>query len=82
MHYDHLIKNQIHIGSTIRLTEDVNRFKKGHIFKVFDCSYRGWDLIDSDGNEMVECLFIHDKLELFDIKKERREKLFYLKKND
>lgn len=59
---------QIKIGSRVRLLEDVKMFnsiyKKGHEFKVYSSSYRGWDLIDDDGNKIDECLFIHDKLEL------------------
>jgi hypothetical protein len=52
----------------VRLTEDVEMFKciytKGHEFTVYGSSFRGWDLIDDDGNKIDECLFIHDKLEL------------------
>ena len=59
---------QIKIGSRVRLLEDVEMFNctytKGHEFTVYDGSYRGWDLVDDDGNKMDECLFIHDKLEL------------------
>lgn len=61
-------KQQIKIGSRVRLLEDVEMFNctytKGHEFTVYGSSYRGWDLIDDDGNKMNECLFIHDKLEL------------------
>jgi len=61
-------KKQIKIGSRVRVTEDIEMFNctytKGHEFKVYGSSYRGWDLIDDDGNKMDECLFIHDKLEL------------------
>lgn len=60
--------NQIKIGSRVKLTEDVELFActytKGHEFTVCGSSYRGWDLVDDDGNKMGECLFIHDKLEL------------------
>ncbi len=59
---------QIKIGSRVRLLEDVEMFNctytKGHEFNVIGSSYRGWDLKDDDGNEIGECLFIHDKLEL------------------
>jgi hypothetical protein len=61
---------QIKIGSRVRLLSDVKMFNctytKGHEFTVFGCGYRGWDLVDDDGNKMLECLFIHDKLELID----------------
>lgn len=61
-------KRHIKIGSRVRLTEDVEMFTvtytKGYEFTVYGSSYRGWDLIDDDGNKIVECLFIHDKLEL------------------
>lgn len=33
------------------------------IFNILNSS-SGWDLKDDDGNEIGECLFIHDKLEL------------------
>lgn len=63
-------KKQIKVGSRVRLKEDVEKFNctyaKGHGFKVYGSSCRGWDLIDDDGNKMDECLFIHDKLELVD----------------
>ena len=59
---------KIKIGSRVRLLKDVEMFNctytKGHEFNVISSSYRGWDLKDDDGNEMVECLFIHDKLKL------------------
>ena len=61
-------KRHIKIGSRIRLKEDVDMvnvtYTKGHEFTVYNSSYRGWDLIDDDGNKIDECLFIHDKLEL------------------
>jgi hypothetical protein len=63
-----ILKPQIEIGSRVRLLEDVEMFEcvytKGHEFTVYGASYRGWDLIDDDGNKIDECLFIHDKLEL------------------
>lgn len=73
------MNNNFKIGSVVRITEDISLFnkvfEKGHIFTIYGSSYRGWNLIDDNGNKMDECLFIHDKLELFDIKKERRQKL-------
>jgi len=58
----------IKIGSRVRIIEDVEMFDctytKGHEFKVYGSSYRGFDLIDDCGNRIDECLFIHDKLEL------------------
>jgi len=30
-------------------------FTKGHIFKVTSQTERGYDLIDADGNELLEC---------------------------
>lgn len=61
-------RKQIEIGSRVRLLEDVEMFNctytKGHEFKVYGSSYRGFDLVDDDGNKMNETLFIHDKLEL------------------
>lgn len=61
---------QIKIGSRVRLTKDVSlfhrTFTKGHEFTVYGSSYRGWDLVDDDGNKMDETLFIHNKLELID----------------
>ena len=59
---------QIQINSRVRLLEDIQMFNctytKGHEFTVCGSSYRGWDLVDDDGNKIGECLFIHDKLEL------------------
>ena len=61
-------KQQIKVGSRVRLLKDVKMFNciytKGHKFTVYAGGQRGWDLIDDDGNKMDECLFIHDKLEL------------------
>lgn len=74
-----MMKNTCKIGSRVKLTEDISlfnkQFKKGHIFTIYGSSYRGWDLIDDDGNKMDECLFIHDKLELLNIKEERLQKI-------
>ena len=74
------MKNNLEIGCYVRLTDDVEMFnriyEKGHIFKIYgDSGFRGWDLIDDDGNKMDECLFIHDKLEVVDIKEIRLKKL-------
>jgi len=59
---------RIRIGSRVRLNDDVEMhnftYTKGHEFTVFGESYRGLDLVDDDGNKLVETLFIHDKLEL------------------
>lgn len=73
------MQEQLKIGSRVKINEDISLFnkvfKKGHIFTIYGSSYRGWDLIDDNGNKMDECLFIHDKLELFNIKEERLQKL-------
>jgi len=61
---------QITIGSRVRLIDDTNRFSKGHEFTVYGHSFRGFDLVDDQGNKMDECLFIHDKLELIEEKLE------------
>lgn len=62
-----IYKKQITIGSRVKLTEDVCldnvTYAKEHEFTVYGESYRGWDLIDDDGNKMDE-LFNSDKLEL------------------
>ena len=59
---------QIKIGSRVRLRKDIKMhnctYTKGHEFNVVGSSYRGFDLKDDDGNEMGECLFINDQLEL------------------
>jgi len=72
------------IGDRVRLNEDITNmympFPKGHIFTIFGSTLRGWDLVDDNGNKLVECLFIHDKLELFDIKEERKTKLKKIQK--
>jgi len=59
-------QKQITIGSRVRLLDDIETYKKGHQFTVYGGSYRGFDLIDDDGNKIGECLFIHNKLELID----------------
>jgi len=42
--------------------------KKGHEFNVVSSSYRGFDLLDDEGNHLDETLFISDLLELVDKK--------------
>ena len=72
---------QITIGSRVRLLDDIPMFnviyKKGHQFTVYGESYRGFNLIDDNGNKIDECLFIEDKLELID----RRLKIEKIKNN-
>lgn len=62
------VKDQITIGSRVRLLKDVKMFDctytKGHEFTVYGSSYRGWDLVDDDGNKIDETGFISDKLKL------------------
>lgn len=58
------MEHQMKIGSRVQLKEDVSNFLKGHEFTIYGASYRGWDLIDDNGNKIDECLFMHDKLEL------------------
>jgi hypothetical protein len=60
---------QIKIGSRVRLKEEqvmpgYMTFERGHEFTVYGSSYRGFDLIDDNGNKLDECLFIHNKFEL------------------
>lgn len=67
------------IGDSVILIEDVVMFnktyKKGHKFKIYgDSGYRGWDLIDKDGNKIDETRFIQHRY-ILDIKEERKEKL-------
>lgn len=56
------------IGSRIRLTEDHEMtdciYHKGHEFTIYDSNYRGFDLIDDDGNKLMETAFIINKFEL------------------
>lgn len=65
-----VMKNKMTIGSRVRLLEDIEMFNciytKGHEFTIYGKSYRGFDLVDDDGNKIDECLFIEDKLELID----------------
>ena len=71
--------NQINIGSKVILIEDIEMFariyKAGEIFTVYDSSYRGLDLVNDKGEKIDETLFVEDKYKLYDIKKERKEKL-------
>lgn len=67
------------IGDRVVLIEEVNMwgkiYEKGHKFKIYgDSGYRGWDLIDKDGNKIDETRFIQHKYKL-DIKEERKQKL-------
>jgi hypothetical protein len=72
------MKKEIKIGSKVKLTEDVEIFNriyiKGHEFTVYGSSYRGWNLIDNEGNKIDECLFIHNKLELVNEENLKKEK--------
>ena len=59
---------QIKVGSRVRLTDDEEMinctYTKGHEFNIISESERGFNLEDDDGNKILECLFIHHKLEL------------------
>jgi hypothetical protein len=61
-------RRNLKIGDRIKLNDRVesgNRvFESGHEFTIYGSSYRGWDIIDDEGNKIDECLFIHDKFEL------------------
>ncbi len=68
------------IGDKVILTKDIvmwkTTYKKGHIFTIYnDSGFRGWDLIDADGNKIDETLFVQDSYELYNIREERKEKL-------
>jgi hypothetical protein len=71
--------NQINIGSKVILIEDIEMFartyKIGEIFTVYGSSYRGWDLVNDKGEKIDETLFSEHKYKLYNIKKERKEKL-------
>lgn len=64
-------------GETVVLLEDFEfngkKYPKGHKWTIIDTSYRGWDIQDSEGNIISECLFIHDKFT--SLKEMREEKL-------
>lgn len=61
---------QITVGSRVRLTEDHEMpgctYTKGHEFTIYGSSYRGFDMVDDDGNKIDEALFMHHKLELIE----------------
>jgi len=67
------------IGDYVILIQDIDMhnkvYKKGHIFKIYNESDRGWDLIDRNGDKIDETRFCSDRYELYDIKKSRKEKL-------
>lgn len=70
------------IGDSVILIEEINMwgkiYEKGHKFKIYgDSDYRGWNLIDKDGNKIDETRFIQDKY-IIDIKEERKKKLINL----
>ena len=60
--------NKIKIGSRVRCNIETGSlsktYPKGHEFTVTGDGGRGWDLIDDEGNELIECAFIHKYLEL------------------
>lgn len=53
------IPNSIRVGDRVRLTQNVEVlsgiFTKGHELVVTGVSYRGYDMIDDEGNKLLEC---------------------------
>lgn len=51
-------KKGIKVGDRVRLVQDVEvgkgTFTKGHEFTVVSIGWRGPDLMDDDGNELIE----------------------------
>jgi hypothetical protein len=74
--------NTIQIGSRVRINSDVKlfgrTFTKGHEFTVFDSGPRGWDLIDDEGNKLLETGLMNDKIEL--VEEEPKEDVKVAKK--
>lgn len=72
-------KERIKIGSKVILIEDIERFPKtyiaGEIFNVYGESYRGFDLVNDDGEKIDETLFVQYKYKLYNIKEQRLEKI-------
>jgi hypothetical protein len=75
--------NSIQIGSRVRINEEVQLFSKifpkGHEFTVFYSGPRGWDLIDDEGNKLLETGLMYDKIEL--VEEESKEEVKVVKKH-
>ena len=56
------------IGVKVKLVRDVQvakgTFTKGHVMKITGFTERGYDLVDSDGNDLLECR--RDNFEVID----------------
>jgi len=56
------------IGSRVVLIEDIDMplkvYKAGHEFTIYNCTERGFNLVDDDDNKIDETRFIHDKYKL------------------
>jgi len=54
------------VGDRVYINRELEMFgriyTKGHQFIITGSSYRGWDLIDDDGNKVTETLFISDSI--------------------
>lgn len=73
------------IGDKVILIEDIemwNRtYKVGHVFTIYgDSGFRGWDLIDVDGNKIDETAMSSNKYVSYNLKKDRKDKLNNLNK--
>lgn len=62
--------NVMTIGSRVELTDNqvgqYRGFSEGHQFTIYGSSYRGFDLIDDNGEKWDETLFIQDKFKLIE----------------
>ena len=73
------------IGSRIRIKEPLEMYKKtypiGHEFTIFGSSgFRGWDIIDDDGNKIYETLFSNNTFEEITLLEQRKNKINKIKK--
>jgi len=70
---DFAIGKKIKLGKDIRIRD--RTFKKGHIFTIFNESFRGLDIVDNEDNRIYECRFIQQYFIPYNIKEERKEKI-------
>lgn len=74
------------IGSRIRIKEPLEMlhktYPKGHEFTIIGSSgFRGWDIMDDEGNTVYETLFSQNTFEEIDLLEQRKRKINKIKKN-
>lgn len=72
------------IGSRIKINKPLEMYNKtypvGHEFTIFGSSgYRGWDIVDDEGNKIYETLFSSSTFEEIPLLEQRKNKINKLK---